>query len=1149
MKLRLLSLLLVNIAATAGAADITLWEIGKPDHDTAKFALGPNNFKDYRHPGLFVVGHSDPKKDWPYVQPGTADGSWAPGGPQTFEIYFAITAAPQKACTLELHFADTQSVDPPRIRAEVNQHAREFQTPRGGGDASIFGNPAKGRSRVIRMELPAGTLQNGTNRIAITSLSGSWLLWDAVRFIAPEGTTLAAVNDFIAPSASGPADWILRRNGNPVQPVSVRVFHSGKPSDAELRIGAHSPQPVHLETGMQTVDRFVPPVDKVEMLPVVLSAAGATTRAVFSLRPVRKWEVYILMHSHNDIGYTDIQPNIAKKQAHNVLRALELIRKTKGYPPGARFKWNLEVLMPYEDFKAVATADQMRQFEQAVREGNIGIDAMYGNLLTGVCRQEELLRQFSFGVALGRRCGVKVDSMMISDVPGLTWGVVPALVQNGVKYISAGPNANPKSMEGDRIGYVREQWEHKPFYWQSPSGRDKVLYWGAQGGYSIGHGFKSIGVAIPYLLSRLEKVKYPYDIVQMRWTKGDNGPPDEAVMDFVRDWNAKHAYPRLIIDTTTEAFHAFEKRYGDKLPTYRGDMTPYWEDGTGSGAKETAINRHTADRLCQAETLWAMLEPRKYQEVGGSESPGQTGPTPDLVVRKFSRLEDLDAVDLSSAAWKNVALWSEHTWGAHNSISQPELPFVKEQWKYKQIYALTAEAQSQALMHKVTVARSTDWIEGFSGSGRRRQVATTCIMDVFNACSWPRAGLVTLSKETNVVNILDESRQPVNCQRLQSGELTFLAKDVPPFGAKRFTLETTGATGGESYSNRKNEISTSTLTVRVNEATGAIESLKPAGIDADIANKAINSYVYLPGGNVKDAKPNGPTKVSPKENGPVIRSLLIESDAPGCKKLTREVRVVNGLDYVEIIDTVDKLPVREVEGVHFGFAFNVPNPVVHINSPGAVFRPEKDQLPGACKNWFEVERWADVSNDKYGITWVTADAPLLELGGLTANLPRKQPNPNAYMKHIEPSATFYSWVMNNHWHTNYRAYQEGEVTFRYFIRPHKAYDPVEAARFGIEATEPLIAVPARSAKPLASRLQVEGEGVLVSAMKPSDDGHAIIVRLYGASGKDATARLNWSDPVPKKTWLSDASEQPLKEAGDRIEVPGWGTVTLRAEMP
>ena len=259
--------------------------------------------------------------------------------------------------------------------------------------------------------------------------------------------------------------------------------------------------------------------------------------------------------------------------------------------------------------------------------------------------------------------------------------------------------------------------------------------------------------------------------------------------------------------------------------------------------------------------------------------------------------------------------------------------------------------------------------------------------------------------------------------------------------------------------------------------------------------------------------------------------------------------MIDGLDRVEIIDMVDKTPVRAIEGVHFGFAFNVPNPEVRINSPGAVVRPEKDQLPGACKNWFSVERWVDVSNNHYGVTWVTADAPLMELGGLTANLPRSQPNPDAYLKTIEPSATLYSWVMNNHWHTNYRADQEGETIFRYYLRPHAAYDAVAAARFGLETTQPLIVVPARGQKPPVSRLRVEPAGVLVSALKPSDDGKAIIVRLYGASGKDAVAKLAWSSPEPKTVWLSDASEQPLAIAAEAIEVPAWGLVTLRAELP
>ncbi len=82
----------------------------------------------------------------------------------------------------------------------------------------------------------------------------------------------------------------------------------------------------------------------------------------------------------------------------------------------------------------------------------------------------------------------------------------------------------------------------------------------------------------------------------------------------------------------------------------------------------------------------------------------------------------------------------------------------------------------------------------------------------------------------------------------------------------------------------------------------------------------------------------------------------------------------------------------------------MPNAEVRVNSPGTVVRPEKGPATRGLPNWFSVERWVDVSNDNYGVTWVTADAPLMELGGLTANLPRGQSNPNVYLKTIEPSA-------------------------------------------------------------------------------------------------------------------------------------------------
>ena len=259
---------------------------------------------------------------------------------------------------------------------------------------------------------------------------------------------------------------------------------------------------------------------------------------------------------------------------------------------------------------------------------------------------------------------------------------------------------------------------------------------------------------------------------------------------------------------------------------------------------------------------------------------------------------------------------------------------------------------------------------------------------------------------------------------------------------------------------------------------------------------------------------------------------------------------MDGLDRVELINTLDKKPIREVEGVHFGFAFNLPKAVVRMNSSWAVAEPEKDQIPGACKNWFSIERWVDISGPKHGVTWVTLDAPLVEIGGLTANLPRSQPDPKAYLEHITPSPTLYSWVMNNHWHTNYRADQEGVTTFRYFIGPHKSYNSLAAHRLGIECSQPLIATPAvGAASALAeSRLQVRPETILVTAFKPSDDGKAYIVRLFNVGDAAESATISWSRPVPSQLWLSDASEQPLQKISGSIRIPAMDIVTLRAEL-
>jgi hypothetical protein len=212
-----------------------------------------------------------------------------------------------------------------------------------------------------------------------------------------------------------------------------------------------------------------------------------------------------------------------------------------------------------------------------------------------------------------------------------------------------------------------------------------------------------------------------------------------------------------------------------------------------------------------------------------------------------------------------------------------------------------------------------------------------------------------------------------------------------------------------------------------------------------------------------------------------------------------------------------------------------------------VIRPQADLLPSACKNWFTVGRWADVSSGSRGITWVTLDAPLVQVGGLTANLLNSQADPKVWRQTVAPTQKIYSWAMNNHWGTNYRAYQEGGTWFRFLLRPHGRPSDAEASRFAVNASHPLMAVAARGTPPSGSLFEVGPGDVHLLSLKPSDDGRALIARLYGASGQSRSATLRWGSLRPSAVHLSDTGEAPGTPVKGAVTVPGYGVVTLRLE--
>ena len=163
----------------------------------------------------------------------------------------------------------------------------------------------------------------------------------------------------------------------------------------------------------------------------------------------------------------------------------------------------------------------------------------------------------------------------------------------------------------------------------------------------------------------------------------------------------------------------------------------------------------------------------------------------------------------------------------------------------------------------------------------------------------------------------------------------------------------------------------------------------------------------------------------------------------------------NGLDYIQIAVTIDKKAITNKEAIHIAFPFLINNPEVKIGVDSAFITPEEGQIPGSNKDFYSVQRWLDVSNKDYGVTISSPESALFEVGNL---VDEREVNNGTKLWRTEnhSSNTVFAYVMNNYWHTNYKAYQDGKVTFNFILQFHKEFDLWDAQRAGAEATEPLL---------------------------------------------------------------------------------------------
>lgn len=874
------------------------------------------------------------------------------------------------------------------------------------------------------------------------------------------------------------------------------------------------------------------PVDEESKVILSLQHKKKKIEQEILVSPMRYWNIYLYNHAHVDIGYTNTHKNVENLHKRNITEGIKLAEETARFPEGSRFVWNPEITWPLERLW-VSEPEWSDMLVRAVQKGQLCVDASYLNLNTSVCSDEELFHTFNFSRKMQKLTGKPMDVFQQFDIPGISWGLIPVMVQEGVKYIISWPNT-------DRAGNAHHEIDGYPFWWVGPDGESKVLFF-QPGGYANSGSMKKGGetgrpwfgqrddnkvppvirtgyadVDFTSQLVELEKKRYPYDFLVLSWSLWDNCPLDADVPYAVKEWNEKHAYPKIIISGGHEIMSMIETKYGGQLPVMKGDYTEYWTDGLGTAAALTALNRNAKEKLAQAETIWTML------------SEGKAAPRSEF-----------------DEAWRYIGLGSEHTWCFEN----PSEPFFQDAiWKVKQSYFHEAYNRSVVLLDEA-LAPVTDKSNGALGPPAGPSNGGIA---VFNTHSWPKTGAVTLSKAESLLGdrVLDANGKEVPAQRLSTGELLFIASDVPALGSRHYRIVEGKTTFQNGCTITAGMMENDRIKVFIDPETGNITSLLRAGSEYNYIVGQIdggaNSFSWLPA-NVDAPEADSVLSVSVIENGPLVAEIRIDSKAKGCRSVSRTVRLIAGLPWVEMTNVVDKLPLLEKDGIHFGFGFNIPYSRTRVDIPWGIMEVEKDQWPQGNRNWIAMQRWLDISNDTHGVTWCSLDAPLFEYGGRTANISLSWGDRGPWIKQLEPSSAVYSWVMNNHWHTNFPLVQDGSVEFRYRILPHGAYDVVEANRFGLEQSQPFVYVTADRDPAVVPFVEIDNRNVYVTILKSVDKNNHAVIRLRSLSDREETVNLSFPDRSPQKITLCKSEEEAGVPINTSFNVKPYSQTTLELE--
>lgn len=102
---------------------------------------------------------------------------------------------------------------------------------------------------------------------------------------------------------------------------------------------------------------------------ILTTSEGSERSCSATIHPSRHWQIYLIPHTHLDIGFTDLQDKVWEFQAQNLDRVISLCRETGDWPEGSRFMWTCEVSRLIKNYMDTRPAEKIQELVELIREG------------------------------------------------------------------------------------------------------------------------------------------------------------------------------------------------------------------------------------------------------------------------------------------------------------------------------------------------------------------------------------------------------------------------------------------------------------------------------------------------------------------------------------------------------------------------------------------------------------------------------------------------------------------------------------------------------------------------------------------------------------------------------------------------------------